>query len=394
MTEPRAPSADPGAAPADAAADAADRPDGPAGPGPRGPAADRPLRLSDFDYALPPELIAQHPPAVRGASRLLHVDPRARPPLSDRAFPDLPGLLRPGDLLVLNDTRVIRARLVGRKDSGGRVELLVERIEAEVDAVAMVRASHPPRPGSTLRFDGASATVLARDGAFCTLRFSEPVLGLLDRAGALPLPPYIGHAPGEDDERRYQTVYARHPGAVAAPTAGLHFDDTLFDALAARGVDRAFVTLHVGAGTFQPVRDDDPSRHAMHAERYHVPEATAEAVRAARGRGGRVVAVGTTSLRTLEAAAGPGGVPATGWGETDLYIRPGYAFRAVDALVTNFHLPRSTLMMLVAAFAGLDTIRAAYAHAVERRYRFFSYGDAMLLERAGPGTPPRAPPGG
>jgi S-adenosylmethionine:tRNA ribosyltransferase-isomerase len=346
--------------------------------------AGRPLRLADFDYTLPAELIAQRPPAVRGASRLLHVDPRGPTLLSDRSFADLPALLRAGDLLVLNDTRVIRARLVGRKDSGGRVELLVERIDAEVDAVALVRESHPSRPGSTLRFEGALATVVGRDGAFCRLRFSEPVLGLLERAGALPLPPYIGHAPGEEDERRYQTVFARHPGAIAAPTAGLHFDEALFDALAAHGIARAFVTLHVGAGTFQPVRDDDPSRHVMHAERYHVPESTVAAVRSARERGGRIVAVGTTSLRTLEAAAGPDRVPAAGWGETDLYIRPGYAFRGVDALVTNFHLPRSTLMMLVAAFAGLDTIRAAYAHAVEHRYRFFSYGDAMLLERADP----------
>ena len=348
------------------------------------------LRLSDFDYALPPELIAQHPPAVRTASRLLRVRPGVEeaeggsaPRLDDLGIADLPTLLQPGDLLVLNDTRVVRARLFGHKASGGRIELLVERIDGEREAVAMVRASKPPQVGGHLELDGgATATVRSRDGAFYGLVFDEPVLGLLERAGSLPLPPYIGHAPDAEDEDRYQTVYAKHPGAVAAPTAGLHFDDALFAALEARGVDRAFVTLHVGAGTFLPVRDDDPTRHVMHAERYHVPEATVAAIDAARARGARVVAVGTTSMRTLESAAGPGGHLATGWGETALFIRPGFAFRVVDALLTNFHLPKSTLMMLVSAFAGTDAIRAAYAHAVARRYRFFSYGDAMLLEPA------------
>jgi S-adenosylmethionine:tRNA ribosyltransferase-isomerase len=350
---------------------------------PDAPAASR---LADFDYALPPELVAQHPPAERGASRLLHVAPGAGGPrLADLGFADLPGLLAPGDLLVLNDTRVVRARLFGRKPSGGRVELLVERIEGEREASAMLRASHPPAAGTVLELDGgARAEVRGRDGAFVALRFDAPVLAVLERAGRLPLPPYIDHAPDAEDEVRYQTVYARHPGAVAAPTAGLHFDEALFAALEARGVGRAFVTLHVGAGTFLPVRDEDPARHAMHAERYHVPAPTSAAVAATRARGGRIVAVGTTSLRTLEAATGADGRLATGWGETDLYIRPGYAFRAVDRLVTNFHLPKSTLMMLVAAFAGLDAIRAAYAHAVACRYRFFSYGDAMLLERALP----------
>ena len=342
-------------------------------------------RLSDFDYALPPELIAQHPSRERGASRLLYVDPAGGPRLADLWFRDLPSLLRPGDLLVLNDTRVVRARLHGRKPSGGRLELLVERIDGEREAVAMIRASHPPAPGSTIELDGgARAEVLRRDGAFFGLRFDGPVLGLLERAGSLPLPPYISHAPDADDEERYQTVYARHPGAVAAPTAGLHFDDATFRALDERGVARAFVTLHVGAGTFLPVRDDDPDRHVMHAERYHVSPETASAIAEARARGARIVAVGTTSLRTLEAAADASGAVAHGWGETDLFIRPGYAFRVVDALVTNFHLPKSTLMMLVSAFAGLAPIRAAYAHAIERRYRFFSYGDAMLLERARP----------
>jgi S-adenosylmethionine:tRNA ribosyltransferase-isomerase len=344
------------------------------------------LRLSDFDYALPPELIAQHPPAARTASRMLRVRPgEGAPRLDDLGIADLPTLLQPGDLLVLNDTRVVRARLFGHKASGGRIELLVERIDGEHEAVAMVRASKPPQVGGRLVLDGgASATVRSRDGAFYGLVFDEPVLGLLERAGSLPLPPYIGHAPDAEDEDRYQTVYAKHPGAVAAPTAGLHFDDALFAALEARGVARAFVTLHVGAGTFLPVRDDDPARHVMHAERYHVPEATVAAIDAARARGARVVAVGTTSMRTLESAAGPGGphgaTVAIGWSETALFIRPGFAFRVVDALLTNFHLPKSTLMMLVSAFAGTDAIRAAYAHAVARRYRFFSYGDAMLLE--------------
>jgi S-adenosylmethionine:tRNA ribosyltransferase-isomerase len=352
-------------------------------PTPASPAAPDATRLSDYDYALPPELVAQHPPAARTASRLLHVEPTAAgaPRLTDLGFADLPSRLRAGDLLVLNDTRVIKARLAGRKASGGRIELLIERLLDAREAVAMVRASHPPAIGSVLALDGgARATVTSRDGAFFGLAFDAPVLELLERAGSLPLPPYIEHAPGEDDEARYQTVYARHPGAVAAPTAGLHFDEALFAALEAAGVSRAFVTLHVGAGTFLPVRDDDVSRHVMHAERYHVPAGTAEAVAATRARGGRVVAVGTTSMRTLESAARDDGTLAAGWGETALFIRPGFRFRAVDALVTNFHLPKSTLMMLVAAFAGLPAIRAAYAHAIERRYRFFSYGDAMLLE--------------
>jgi S-adenosylmethionine:tRNA ribosyltransferase-isomerase len=354
---------------------------------PAAPTSDA-TRLSDYDYALPPDLIAQHPPAVRTASRLLHVEPGsggAGPRLTDLGFADLPSRLRAGDLLVLNDTRVIKARLGGRKASGGRVELLVERLVDERHAVAMIRASHPPAVGSVLALDGdARATVTSRDGAFFGLAFDDAVLELLDRAGALPLPPYIGHAPDRDDEARYQTVYARHPGAVAAPTAGLHFDDALFAALEAAGVSRAFVTLHVGAGTFLPVRDDDVSRHVMHAERYHVPPSTAAAIAETRARGGRVVAVGTTSMRTLESAARDDGTVVAGWGETALFIRPGFAFRVVDALVTNFHLPKSTLMMLVAAFAGLPAIRAAYAHAVGRRYRFFSYGDAMLLEAGRP----------
>ena len=344
--------------------------------------------MAPYDYLLPAELVAQHPSAERSASRLLHVVPGGTPRLDDLAFTDLPTRLRPGDLLVLNDTRVVKARLFGRKASGGRVELLVERIDGERTASAMIRSSHPPAIGAVLELDGgARASVVARDGGFVALAFDQPVLPLLERAGSLPLPPYIDHAPDAADATRYQTVFARHPGAVAAPTAGLHFDEAVFGALAARGIGHAFVTLHVGAGTFLPVRDDDPERHVMHIERYAVPRATADAIAAARGRGARVVAVGTTSLRTLEAAAAGAGRVHAGDGETRLFVRPGYRFRVVDALITNFHLPKSTLMMLVAAFAGLDTIRAAYAHAIERRYRFFSYGDAMLLEPAQPREP-------
>jgi S-adenosylmethionine:tRNA ribosyltransferase-isomerase len=340
------------------------------------------LTRGDFEYLLPEDLIAQHPPAERGASRLLHVEPGAGLRLTDLGFSDLTQRLLPGDLLIMNDTRVIKARLHGHKQSGGRIELLVERIETDCDAIAMIRSSHPPATGSVLHFDGATATVTSRSGAFFGLRFDMPVLALLDRAGALPLPPYIRHLPDANDDERYQTVYARHPGAVAAPTAGLHFDQALLARLAETGIQQAFVTLHVGAGTFQPMRHDDPAQHVMHAERYNVPVETVAAIAATRARGGRVVAVGTTSMRTLEAATSDNGTLAAGGGETALFIRPGYRFKAVDSLITNFHLPGSTLMMLVAAFAGLDAIKAAYAHAVAQRYRFFSYGDAMLLERA------------
>ena len=346
-------------------------------------APDAALRLSDFDYVLPADRIAQHPPTVRSASRLLQVRPGpAGPQLSDRWISELPGLLQPGDLLVLNDTRVIKARLFGHKDTGGRVELLIERIEEECRAVAMLRSSKPVRPGTRIALDGgAQATVQSREGAFCQIETDRPILPLLDAVGSLPLPPYIDHTPAADDDQRYQTVYAAHPGAVAAPTAGLHFDEALLAALDQAGITRTFVTLHVGAGTFLPVREEDPNRHVMHAERYHVPQAAADAVAATRARGGRVVAVGTTSLRTLESAMQADGQLRTGWDETRLFIRPGHRFRAVDVLLTNFHLPRSTLMMLVSAFAGLDTIRRAYAHAIAGPYRFFSYGDAMLLER-------------
>jgi S-adenosylmethionine:tRNA ribosyltransferase-isomerase len=338
------------------------------------------MRVADFDFDLPPELIAQFPPAVRGGSRLLHVG--ASGTLTDLAFRDLPMLLRPDDLLVMNDTRVIKARLFGQKDSGGRVELLVERVTDGFEALAFIRASHAPKPGSRIHLgDDEVVEVVAKEDDLTRLRFPHPVLEVLDRLGRLPLPPYIEHAPTADDEARYQTVYANAPGAVAAPTAGLHFDAAMLGALKAAGVRAAQVTLHVGAGTFQPVRVDTIAEHRMHSERYTVPQATVDAIDATRTRGGRVVAVGTTSLRALEAASRHGMLHA-GSDETDIFIAPGYRFRVVDALITNFHLPKSTLLMLVSAFAGVDVIRTAYAHAIRARYRFFSYGDAMFLDQA------------
>jgi len=342
------------------------------------------MRVADFDFDLPPGLIAQFPPVVRGGSRLLHVE--ATGMLHDRMFLDLPTLLRPNDLLVMNDTRVIKARLFGQKESGGKVELLVERVTGEFDALAFIRASHAPKPGSRIRLaDDVVIEVVARQDDLTQLRFPHPVLEVLDRLGQLPLPPYIAHTPTADDEARYQTVYANEPGAVAAPTAGLHFDDAMLKALREQYTRTAQVTLHVGAGTFQPVRVDDIAEHRMHSERYTIPQATVDAIRETRARGGRVVAVGTTSLRALEAAAleaaAQSGELHAGSGETDIFITPGYRFRVVDALLTNFHLPRSTLLMLVSAFAGVDPIRAAYAHAIAERYRFFSYGDAMFLEK-------------
>lgn len=340
------------------------------------------MRVADFDFELPPELIAQFPAAERGGSRLLHVD--AAGGLHDRRFAELPTLLRPDDLLVMNDTRVIKARLFGIKDSGGKVELLVERVIGEFEALAFIRASHAPKPGSRIVLgEDCALEVLARQDDLTLLRFAQPVLDVLDRLGRLPLPPYIDHVPTADDEARYQTVYANEPGAVAAPTAGLHFDDAMLDTLRAQGIRTAQVTLHVGAGTFQPVRVDDISEHTMHSERYTIPQATVDAIAETRTRGGRVVAVGTTSLRALEAAARHGSLRA-GSDETDIFITPGYIFKVVDALITNFHLPKSTLLMLVSAFAGVDAIRAAYAHAIAERYRFFSYGDAMFLEKSAP----------
>ncbi|MDP2111555.1 MAG: tRNA preQ1(34) S-adenosylmethionine ribosyltransferase-isomerase QueA [Thiobacillus sp.] len=337
------------------------------------------MRVADFDFDLPADLIAQFPPAVRGGSRLLHVE--ASGALHDRWFSELPTLLRPDDLLVMNDTRVIKARLLGQKDSGGKVELLVERVADEFEALAFIRASHAPKPGSRIHLsEKITLGVLARQDDLTLLRFPRPVLEVLEQLGQLPLPPYIEHTPTADDEARYQTVYANEPGAVAAPTAGLHFDDAMLGALHAQGIRTARVTLHVGAGTFQPVRVDRIADHRMHSERYTIPQATVDAILETRARSGRVVAVGTTSLRALEAAVQAGELHA-GAGETDIFITPGYRFQVVDALITNFHLPRSTLLMLVSAFAGMDAIRAAYAHAIAGRYRFFSYGDAMFLEK-------------
>jgi len=339
------------------------------------------LTLADFDYSLPAELIAQHPAPERSASRLLRVSAEA---LSDHRFAELPALLAAGDLLVFNDTRVLKARLFGFKDTGGRVEVLIERVLGTHEALAQVKASKPPRAGGRLRLAGSvEVAVLGRRGDLFHLRFEgpDPVLAALERHGSVPLPPYIGHAPAEEDAARYQTVYARAPGAVAAPTAGLHFDQPVLDRLRERGVEFAFLTLHVGAGTFQPVRAPEVRAHRMHSEWYEIPPAAAQAVAAARRRGRSVVAVGTTSLRALEAAATAGGEVAAGAGETDLFITPGYRFRVVDRLITNFHLPRSTLLMLVAAFTGLERVRDVYAHAIRQRYRFFSYGDAMLADR-------------
>ncbi|ANQ84047.1 S-adenosylmethionine--tRNA ribosyltransferase-isomerase [Azoarcus olearius] len=338
------------------------------------------LSLQDFDYDLPPDLIAQAPLAERSASRLLVVDGDA---LADRRFVDLPDFIRPRDLLVFNDTRVLHARLFGVKATGGQVEVLVERPIGAHEALAQIRASKSPKPGSTLRLaDAVDVTVLGRSGEFFHLRFpdDENVVDVLERYGKLPLPPYIQRAAGDADEARYQTVFARAPGSVAAPTAGLHFDDAVLDRLRARGAGCAWVTLHVGAGTFQPVRVDDLAQHRMHSERYVIPQETVEAIARTRANGGRVVAVGTTSMRALEAAAQAGPL-AAGSGETDIFILPGFRFRVADMLVTNFHLPKSTLLMLVSAFSGTDVIRRAYAHAVASRYRFFSYGDAMLLTR-------------
>ena len=339
------------------------------------------MRLSDFDYELPDELIAHHPMAERTGARLLQVP--AQGPLADLRFLDLRGLLDPGDLLVMNDTRVIKARLLGRKrDSGGRIEVMIERITGEHSALAQVRTSKTPRPGTVLQIGQAQISVVARDGEFYQLRFDDPVLAVLEREGRLPLPPYIMREPQAPDDTRYQTVYARAAGAVAAPTAGLHFDQGLLDALRADGVELAFVTLHVGAGTFQPVRHDDLSQHRMHTEHYEIPADTVAAIGRARARGARVIAVGTTSLRALESRADEHGRIVPGASETALFILPGYRFRVVDALLTNFHLPRSTLLMLVSAFAGVRRIRETYDHAVQARYRFFSYGDAMLLTRS------------
>ncbi|MFA6061123.1 MAG: tRNA preQ1(34) S-adenosylmethionine ribosyltransferase-isomerase QueA [Gallionella sp.] len=362
------------------------------------------MRTDEFDFVLPEALIAQHPPEQRGGSRLLHVHDGV---LEDSHFNQLIQSVNAGDVMVLNDTRVIRARLFGIKRSGGKIEVMVERVLNEHEVLAQVRASKSPVKGSYLLLSGElSVEVLGRAGEFYHLRFcaDEPVLELLERYGRLPLPPYITHAAEEEDESRYQTVFAREAGAVAAPTAGLHFDDAMLQALRDKGVKIVYVTLHVGAGTFQPVRAELVSEHVMHSECYEIPQATVDAIEAAHAAGARVFAVGTTSLRALESSAAQSprlnplplageeaneslrefqvnGVLRAGAGETQIFITPGYRFRVVDVLLTNFHLPKSTLLMLVSAFGGMDEMRAAYRHAVEQQYRFFSYGDAMLIER-------------
>lgn len=346
------------------------------------------LTVDDFDFDLPPELIAQHPASERRGSRLLHVHGQQ---LTDRQFADLPACLRAGDLLVFNDTKVIKARFFGQKESGGQVEVMLERIADDTHAVAQIRASKSPKPGTRLHLANAfSVCVTGRAGAsgeFFALELvdrehpDDSFWELAERHGKLPLPPYIEHPAEGADETRYQTVYARNPGAVAAPTAGLHFDEAMLAHLHEQGIGTAFLTLHVGAGTYQPVRVDKITEHKMHSERFEIPLATVEAIAATRAAGGRVIAVGTTSLRALESAAAGNGQVHAGPAETDIFITPGYRFQVVDRMITNFHLPKSTLMMLVSAFAGYDTIRAAYAHAIAARYRFFSYGDAMLLEK-------------
>ncbi|AMO93733.1 tRNA ribosyltransferase-isomerase [Collimonas fungivorans] len=332
--------------------------------------------LSDYDFELPPELIAQTPLSERSASRLLHVDGNR---LIDRQFTDIVDQLNAGDLLVFNDTRVLKARFFGVKETGGKVEVLVERVVDNRTVHAQVRASKSPPAGSRICLAEAFDVVVSeRVGEFYTLVFPADVFELIDAHGRLPLPPYIEHDADAFDETRYQTVYAKHAGAVAAPTAGLHFDQALLERLQQKGIGFAYVTLHVGAGTFQPVRSENLAEHKMHSEWYTITEATVEAVRATKAAGGKVIAVGTTSLRALESAS-QSGVLQAGSADTALFITPGYVFKTVERLITNFHLPKSTLLMLVSAFAGYDCIRAAYAHAIAQRYRFFSYGDAMLL---------------
>ncbi|MFT4047407.1 MAG: tRNA preQ1(34) S-adenosylmethionine ribosyltransferase-isomerase QueA [Solimonas sp.] len=341
------------------------------------------MRRSDFSYELPEALIAQHPTAVRSASRLLHVGSG----LADRMVIDLPGLLAPGDLVIFNDTRVIPARVFGRKPTGGHVEVFVERVLDAHEFLAQLGVSKKPKAGGTIEVGDERLTVLGRDDDLFRLRYDDDdgVTAFLERAGRLPLPPYIAHAPDAVDAERYQTLFAREPGAVAAPTAGLHFDAALLQALAGRGIETATLTLHVGAGTFQPVRVDDLSEHRMHSERYAVDAQLCAQIEAARARGGRVVAIGTTVTRALESAAAAQdriGTLRPQSGETRLFITPGYRFRVIDLLLTNFHLPESTLLMLVCAFGGYERMMAAYRHAVAGRYRFFSYGDAMLVEPA------------
>jgi S-adenosylmethionine:tRNA ribosyltransferase-isomerase len=334
--------------------------------------------LADFDFHLPPELIAQAPLASRSGSRLLQV---MRDGVADRSFSEIIALLQPGDVLVFNDTRVLNARFHGVKASGGQVEVLVERVIDTTTVLAQVRASKSPKPGMRLRLcDAFEVEVGERAGEFFVLYFPTDALTLIETHGSLPLPPYITHTPDAVDAQRYQTVYAKSPGAVAAPTAGLHFDQALLDALQARGIRLAWLTLHVGAGTFQPVRSEDLTQHTMHSEWYNISAQCVATIREAQLAGRDVIAVGTTSLRALESASRSGRLVA-GSDDTQIFITPGFDFQTVTRLITNFHLPKSTLMMLVSAFAGYERIRSSYAHAIEQRYRFFSYGDAMLLDR-------------
>lgn len=340
------------------------------------------MRRQDFDFELPEALIAQSPSPERSSSRLLHVHGNR---CADRQVRDLPGLLRQGDLLIFNDTRVIKARLFGRKPSGGRVEILVERILSPTLCLAQLGVSRTPADGGRIELDcdGQQIELVDRAEGLFRLRLLDDTqnwLELLQRSGRLPLPPYIQHAPGSEDEARYQTLFADKPGAVAAPTAGLHFDQTLLEALGTAGIDMGRLTLHVGAGTFQPVRVDQLSEHRMHSERYCIDAQLIEQIATTRARGGRVCAVGTTVTRALEASAAVHGQPVAGEAESRLFITPGFEFRVVDLMLTNFHLPQSTLLMMVCAFAGHQTMLAAYRHAVAARYRFFSYGDAMLIE--------------
>ena len=342
------------------------------------------MQTQDFDFFLPDALIAQHPTNARNASRLLHLDGNTGL-LRDKLFVNLPDFLSAGDLLVFNDTRVIKARLFGHKATGGNVELLVERVLDTQHVLAHIRASRAPKVGAMLKLaDAINAEVIGREGDLFHVKFlgDVPVLDLLELYGAMPLPPYITHMAEAEDDERYQTVYAKHAGAVAAPTAGLHFDETMLSTLRANGVNIAYVTLHVGAGTFQPVRVDNIADHKMHSEIYHIPQATAELIQNTKTNGGKIIAVGTTTLRTLESAARYQLETLAGEGETNIFITPGFNFKIVDKLITNFHLPKSTLLMLVSAFAGFEPIKCAYEHAVKQQYRFFSYGDAMLLDKA------------
>jgi S-adenosylmethionine:tRNA ribosyltransferase-isomerase len=342
------------------------------------------MQLSDFNYDLPTQLIAQHPLANRTDSRLLelNIEGGNTAQLIDRQFRDILNLVNPGDLLVFNDTKVIPARLHGKKETGGNVELLIERITGDKQAWVQIRASKVPKTGSIVRIHNRAGEtfpveVIGCDGRFYEVRFPENIFSLLEHFGELPLPPYIEHQPNQEDANRYQTVLAKNPGAVAAPTAGLHFDQLILNQLQELGVKQASVTLHVGAGTFTPVREEDLSKHQMHYEWFSIPAETIAAIEATRQAGGRVIAVGTTSLRALESQA----QTQINSGETNLFITPGYTFKTVDCLLTNFHLPKSTLLMLVSAFAGVDNIRNAYQHAIHNEYRFFSYGDAMFLSR-------------